>query len=83
MFEEGQKFDPMPTPRPEPLTLGRAMVNARIVSSPGEASLVLAILAAALIGFAFYLIASSVQPPPTLGPDELRPGEEVPSYVHR
>jgi hypothetical protein len=75
VFEEEQSFEPMPLPRQQVPTMGSALLNARIVGFPGDAGVLLAILALALIGVSFYLLTSSIQPPPTLGPDILRAGE--------
>lgn len=79
VFEEGQGFDPIPVPRQEVPTMGSALMNAGIVGSRGDAAIVLAVGALILIGVSFYLLISSVKPPPILGADELRPGE-VPGY---
>ena len=75
MFEEEQSFEPLPLPRPHVPTLGSTLLNARIVGSPGDAGIFLAIVALSLIGVSFYLLMSSTQPPPTLGADHVRVGE--------
>lgn len=82
VFEEGQEFDAIPTPRQETPTMESALSNAGIVGSRGDAMIVLAVCALLLIGASFYLLITSIQPPPTLGPDQLLPGE-VPGSVTR
>lgn len=82
VFDEGGGYDPLPAPRIAPPTFADALLNARIASTPGSASAMLVLVAIAIIGFSFYLLASAAKAPPTLGSDQLRPGEEVPAYVH-
>jgi hypothetical protein len=80
VFEEGQEFDAIPLPRQETPTMESALSNAGIVGSRTDAMMVLAACAFLLIGASFYLLLSTIKPPPTLGPDQLLPGE-VPGYV--
>jgi hypothetical protein len=79
VFEEGQGFDPMPLPRPDPPTIEGSLMNAGIVGSRTDAMIILAIAALIVIGLSLYLLITSVQPAPSLGPDQLLPGE-VPGY---
>lgn len=62
-------------PRPEPPTIEGALMNAGLVGSRTDAMIVLAVCALLLIGASFYFLISSVEPPPSLGPDQLLPGE--------
>ena len=80
-FDEQDDAGTIPALRPDPPTFEKALFSARIAASPGEAGILLAIAAVALIGVAFYLLASAVTPPPELGPDRLAPGESVPEYA--
>lgn len=70
-------------PRPRPPTLGDLLIHEGIAGSPGDATLLLAIAAVSLIGVSFYFLASAVEPPPSLGDDQARPGEHIPEYVHQ
>lgn len=80
-FEESNEFAPIPQPKLEPPTFGDAVLRSGVVSSPGDAAIILGIFALLLVAGSFYLLASSVQPPPELGADVLRSGEHVPEYV--
>ena len=69
VFDENQGPAPFPHIKQQPRTLSQAVMKVGLASSPGSAALVLALGAAALIGFSIYMLASAVTPPPTLGED--------------
>lgn len=80
VFDEEMAGDTLPVVRPERRDLGRTLMRVGMVSSPGDAAALLAVAASLLIATSIYLLASSVPPVVELGPDELRTGEQVPSY---
>lgn len=79
-FDEEHGFAPIPEPELEPPVFGDVLIKAGIVANPRDVSLLLGILAVALIAGSFYMLASAVPPVPELGADTLRPGETVPQY---
>ena len=82
-FDESTSFDPIPQPKLEPETLGTSIVRIGLVSSPGNAVVVLGVLIMLLVSGAFYILISSIPPPPQLGSDIPAPGERIPDYVTR
>lgn len=80
-FDENPEFDPLPELKPVPPSFGDALLRSGVLSSPGDAALILGMFAVLLVAGSFYLIASSVPPPPLLGEDVVRPGERIPEYV--
>lgn len=80
VFDDEMAGDTLPTVRPERRDMGRVLLRIGLVNSPGDAAALLAIAAGLLIATSIYLLASSVPPVVELGPDTLRPGEQVPSY---
>lgn len=81
IFDEAQKLPSLPEARAKPTTLSDVILHSGVVSSPGDAAILLAVCAMLLIAGSIYFLAASVPPPPTLGADDLRPGETVPNYV--
>jgi len=69
VFDKNQGPAPFPHPQQQPRTLSQAVMKIGLAGSPGSAALVLALGAAALIGFSIYMLASAVSSPPTLGSD--------------
>jgi len=80
VFDENQGYDPLPIPRPEPPGLGKTILKMGIVSTPGDAAIVLALFASFLIIGSIYMIVSSIPQEVVLGSDVLREGEAVPVY---
>jgi len=80
-FDEDRRDGVMP--RIKPVTMADALMRSGIVSSPGQAMVILSVIAFVCISATIYFLASAVPPEPApLGHDILRPGETVPSYVH-
>ena len=80
-FHEHREFDEIPIARPEPRGFAYRLAKAGIVSSPGDAAILLAVSASILIALNLYLFAKSIPEPPTLGNDVLRSGETIPDYA--
>ena len=80
-FDEDHGFEPIPEPELEPPVLGDVLIKTGIVANPDDISMFLGIAAVALIAGSFYVLASSIPQPPTLGKDVLRSGETVPQYI--
>lgn len=79
-FDE-EREELIPIPRPKPVTMASMLLHSGIASRPGDAMIILAIVAFCLIAGSFYFLASAVPPPPNLGNDVLRPGEVPAAYV--
>jgi len=79
IFNRKEEFDSIPIPRPEPKGIARRLMRAGIVNAPGDAAIVLAILAVILIAANIYVFTKAFPEAPTLGPDVLRAGETVPA----
>jgi len=80
-FEENQNFDPIPQPVLKPPSVVDSFLKSGVISNPGDAAVLLGVFALLLIGVSFYVLISSVPPPPNLGSDVLRQGEQVPDYI--
>lgn len=81
VFDEEDQLGEIPQPELRPPSFADSIIKSGVVTHPGDAAVILGLFALLLIGFAFYLIASSVAPPPQLGNDVLRPGERPPQYI--
>ncbi|MFQ5540933.1 MAG: hypothetical protein ACE5F4_01665 [Candidatus Paceibacteria bacterium] len=81
VFNENQDTADFKVPRAESKGLTYRLVRMNVVSSPGDAAVLLGVFAVALIAVNIFLFAKSVPPPPVLGNDVPRPGETIPEYV--
>lgn len=80
-FDDQQDLGEIPEPELKPPTMGDTLLKSGVLANPGDLSIMLGIFAVLLLVGSFYLLASSIPPPPELGSDVLRPGERVPEYV--
>lgn len=80
-FDSDKNFDPIPEPKLRPPSMADGFLKAGIVSSPGDAAMILGAGAFLLVAASFYMLVSSISPAPKLGSDIPRAGEIVPEYV--
>ncbi|MEK7613491.1 MAG: hypothetical protein AAB439_01270 [Patescibacteria group bacterium] len=79
--EERGDLEPLQAPNPEPDGIGKQMLKTGIVSTSGDAVVILVIFAVFLVSLVVYFIASAIPDPVSLGNDQLREGERLPNYV--
>ncbi len=83
IFNEEEPLGTLVAPTPQKAGLTRSIMRAGFAGSMGDASILLAVGAAVMIGISFFILASAIQEPPQLGNDVLRSDEVVPDYVPR